>query len=98
MAKHYKKIKMKKIIIIVLFIIISSSLIIIIERVITDSTANKQVKEISGVFENMAEENNDRCLEIAKIRNEWQEVVGWLDISGTKIKSPLCQTIDNDNK
>ena len=44
MAKHYKKIKMKKIIIIVLFIIIISSLIIIIERVITDSTANKQVK------------------------------------------------------
>lgn len=96
MAKHYKKIKMKKIIIIVLFIIIISSLIIIIEIVITDSTANKQVKEISGVFENMAEENNDRRLEIAKIRNEWPEVVGWLDISGTKINYPVCQTKDNE--
>lgn len=55
----------------------------ILEKIIVDDTQ-------------ITEEKTERMLKIEELRKQNSEVIGWLEISGTKINYPVTQGLDND--
>ena len=103
MAKHNKMSSSKKLIIVLLSIILVCSLVLIIRIKIDEYLNNQKQIEISQVIDtidipdiDITPKKTERILQIAKLQKEYPEIVGWLEIEGTNISYPVCQTSDND--
>ena len=103
MSKHSKMSSNKKLIIILLSLILICSIILIIRIKIDEYLNNKKQIEISQVIDTIDIANEDitpskteRMLQVAKLQKENSEVIGWLEIEGTNISYPVCQTNNNE--
>ncbi len=104
MAKHREnKNSYKKLIFILLSIIIICSVVLILKTKATENKDNKEQEEISKVIdvidipkEKITPEKTERMLKVEELKKENEEVIGWLEIDGTKISYPVCQAKDND--
>ena len=103
MAKHLKKNKIENVTIIVLLIIFIFSTALVIKNKVKEYKDNKEIEKISNVLENIEteekteeQEKTERSYKVEKLKSESPEVVGWLEIEGTNINYPVCQSQDND--
>ena len=103
--KDEKKVKNKRKIIIrisivILFIIFLAGVIYIsdyVARSIKDKKDNENI--LSNVVveeEQITETKTEKMLELEELKKENEEIIGWLEIEGTKINYPVVQTTDND--
>lgn len=103
--KDEKKVKNKRKIIIrisivILFIIFLAGVIYIsdyVARSIKDKKDNEDI--LSNVVveeEQITETKTEKMLELEELKKENEEIIGWLEIEGTKINYPVVQTTDND--
>ena len=105
-GKHFKEIKKKiKLIIFILTIIILLS----IAYIIKDYVDKEKLKETSDLLnsieieENRIAENIDiseptkteRMLQVEKLQEQNEDIVGWIEIVGTNINYPVLQGDDN---
>lgn len=102
MAKHSKVNNKKRKIIILLGIVLLCSIIIIILINLDSYIDNQKQIEISNVLdtidipsENITESQTERMLQVIELQKENSELIGWLEIEGTNIKYPICQTDNN---
>ncbi len=98
--KHKKsKNKARKIIIIVLTIIFITSIIAIalhLYKMNKEKQSNENILEDVKIdTEQVTEEKTERMLQLEELQKENQEIIGWLEIKGTKINYPVCQAQDN---
>ena len=84
----------KKKVIVPLYIIFIISIILIIKNLVIDSIENKEIKDSAKIIEN--NKNNERCTKISELKKEWPDIIGWLEIEGTNINYPVCQTNNNE--
>lgn len=103
MAKHSKMNSNKKLIIILLSIILVCSIVLIIRIKIDEYINNQKQIEISQVIDtidipdiDITPKTTERMLQVVELQKENPEVVGWLEIEGTNISYPVCQTDNND--
>lgn len=104
MPKHKQRdTSFKRIIIILLVIIAITSTILIIKIKVSEHIDNKKQEEISQVLDTIEIPNEqitleipEKVLKVRQLQKENSEVVGWLEIEGTNIKYPVCQTDNND--
>ena len=103
MAKHSKMNSNKKLIIILLSIILVCSIVLIIRIKIDEYINNQKQIEISQVIDtidipdiDITPKTTERMLQVMELQKENPEVVGWLEIEGTNISYPVCQTDNND--
>ena len=103
MAKHSKISSNKKLIIILLSIILVCSIVLIIRIKIDEYINNQKQIEISQVIDtidipdiDITPKTTERMLRVMELQKENPEVVGWLEIEGTNISYPVCQTDNND--
>lgn len=103
MAKHSKISSNKKLIIILLSIILVCSIVLIIRIKIDEYINNQKQIEISQVIDtidipdiDITPKTTERMLQVMELQKENPEVVGWLEIEGTNISYPVCQTDNND--
>ena len=102
MGKHYKHSIFSRVLIVIFSLICLGVVAITTKNMILEQKENKEIKETSNVLKNIKveciEENNtsQRSLKIRELRKEWDDVVGWLEISGTRINYPVCQSNDNN--
>ena len=99
-AKHNKSNKTKQIIIIILTIILIVSIVYAIYY-FYNSYKEKQgneniVNNITIDTEEITDTKTERMLQIEELRKQNDEIIGWLEIEGTKINYPVCQSQDND--
>lgn len=96
--------KLCRIIIIIIFIFIIFSMCILeYSKIKQRYYEDKEQEEISGLLNkieisNENKENNqtERISKIIELKKINKEVVGWLEISGTNINYPVCQSENND--
>lgn len=98
-GKHAKQRK-KSIIQILCLIIFIISIVLL---VVYFNKSNKEKEESQEVLENIeidttqiTEEKTERMIQLEELQKENKEVVGYLEIDGTKISYPVCQTTNND--
>ena len=104
MSKHSKnKSNFKRTVIILLSIILVCSIILIIKIKYDEYKDNERQKEISQVLdtidvpsEDITPEQTERMLQVAQLKAENEEVIGWLEIQGTNISYPVLQGKDNN--
>lgn len=103
MAKHTKMSSNKKLIIILLSIILFCSIVLIIRIKIDEYINNQKQIEISQVIDtidipdiDITHSQTERMLQVIELQKENPEVVGWLEIEGTNISYPVCQTNNNE--
>ena len=103
MAKHSKMSSNKKLIIILLSIILVCSIVLIIRIKIDEYINNQKQIEISQVIDtidipdiDITPKTTERMLQVMELQKENPEVLGWLEIEGTNISYPVCQTDNND--
>lgn len=105
MAKHSKKLKnkYKRTIITLLLIIFLCSTALFIKTLITQNIDNGKQEEISQVLdtitipsENITEDKTERMLQVAELKKTNNDIIGWLEIEGTKISYPVLQGKDNE--
>lgn len=82
---------------IIIFII---SVAVIIYSVIT---LNDEKQEYTEILDNVkihksqiTEEKTERMLQVEKLQNENNEIIGWIEIEGTNISYPVLQGTDNE--
>ena len=105
-GKHFKEIKKKiKLIIFILTIIILLS----IAYIIKDYVDKEKLKETSDLLNSIEIEENriaedidiseptktERMLQVEKLQEQNEDIVGWIEIEGTNINYPVLQGDDN---
>lgn len=105
-GKHFKEIKKKiKLIIFILTIIILLS----IAYIIKDYVDKEKLKETSDLLNSIEIEENriaedidiseptktERMLQVEKLQEQNEDIVGWIEIVGTNINYPVLQGDDN---
>ena len=100
-AKHQKQSKNKRRKIQMLFILIFA--VSIIYLIYYFYNANKEKQENENILENIkidetviTEEKTERILQLEELQKQNSEIIGYLEIEGTNISYPVCQTTDND--
>lgn len=95
--------KFKKIIVIILSIVLVVSIVSIIVLKILEDKDTKLQKEISQVLdtidipnENIEPEQTERMLQVAELKKENKDIIGWLEIKDTNINYPVLQGSDNE--
>lgn len=103
MAKHLKESKVKNITMIILLLIFIFSIVLVIKNKVHEYKDNEEIERISNVLEtieveekNEVQEKTERNYKVEKLKLENPEVVGWLEIDGTNINYPVCQSKDNE--
>lgn len=99
-SKHAKS-KNKRIIIRVIFVIIL--IISTIALIFYLYNSKKEKEDNENILENIAidtsevtENKTERMLQLEELQKQNNEIIGWLEIEGTNINYPVCQTTDND--
>lgn len=99
-SKHRKPSKTKKIariIFIAVFIISIVVLLLYFHKLNKEKQEHKNIlKDIKIDTSQVTEEKTERMLQLEELRKENEEIIGWLEIEGTNINYPVCQTSDND--
>lgn len=102
MGKHNKNNKHKKILIMLFIFVLIISIGVIIRNNMIENIENEKIKDTSKILENIdvgtidKEGKSERSLQLKILRKEYPNVIGWLEISGTKMNYPVCQAQDND--
>ena len=103
MSKNSKMSGDKKLIIVLLIGILVCSIILIVRIKIDEYINNQKQMEISHVIDtidvpniDVSSETTERMLKVTELQKVNPEVVGWLEIEGTNISYPVCQTDNND--
>lgn len=96
MSKHGKKIKLDKIKIIrlILFLIFILAAIFLIKSFFKKKEPDI-LSEIKIDKTQITETKTERMLKLEKLQEENAEIIGWLEIEGTKINYPVLQGEDN---
>lgn len=99
-SKYIKTKSKKKIIIIILAVILITSIVALILHLYK---MNKEKQDNQNILENLTidtaqvtEEKTERMLQVEELQKENPDIIGWLEIEGTEINYPVCQTTDND--
>ena len=103
MSKHKKTTNYKKILTILLVIILLSSIILIIKIKLQENKDKRSQEEVSDILntidisnEKITEDTTERMLQLEELKKQNNEIVGWLEISGTNINYPVLQSTNND--
>ncbi len=93
----------KKIIIILLLIICICGIILFVKIKLDEHRENEMQREVSKVIETIDVPKEDvtpvvteRMLKVKELKQENNDIVGWLQIYGTNINYPVLQGKDND--
>lgn len=93
-SKHRKETKNYiQIIFIVIFIISICAIIYYFYNAHKHQDILNNIKIDEG---QVTEETTERMLQIAELKKENEDIIGWLEIEGTNINYPVCQSTDND--
>ena len=104
MAKHKKQNNSyKKIILILLSIILINTIILIVRIKIDEDRENESQREVSNVLDTIDVPDTEvtavvteRMLKVKELKQENNDIVGWIEVDGTNIKYPVLQGKDND--
>ena len=98
-SKHTKS-KNKRIIIRTILVIVFVISIAVLLLHLHD--LNKEKQDNQNILENIeidtaevTEERTERMIKLEELQKENEEIIGWLEIQGTKINYPVCQAQDN---
>ena len=97
-AKPQNKRKIVRNIFIIIFLISITALILYFYNL------NKEKQENENVLENIeiekevipTENKSERMLQLEELQKQNSEIIGYLEIEGTNISYPVCQTTNND--
>ena len=97
-AKPQSKRKIVRNIFIIIFLISITALILYFYNL------NKEKQENENVLENIeieqeiipTENKSERMLQLEELQKQNSEIIGYLEIEGTNISYPVCQTTNND--
>ena len=99
-AKHKKKTSPRKpirIIFVILCLISITAAFFMIKQQKKEKVESQNILDNIEVNETeITEEKTQRMLQIQELQKENKEIIGWLEIEGTSINYPVCQTTDND--
>ena len=99
-AKHKKKTSPRKpirIIFGIVFLISITATFFMIKQQKKEKVESQNILDNIEVNETeITEEKTQRMLQIQELQKENKEIIGWLEIEGTSINYPVCQTTDND--
>lgn len=102
MAKHYKEKekekKNHKLLRVILIIIIIIALIYIIKYLWDTYKTNKETDLLNNIYveqDGISSTKTERMLQVEELQKENSDIVGWLEISNTKINYPVLQGKDN---
>ena len=99
-AKHKKKTSPKKpirIILVIVFLISITAAFFMIKQQKKEKAESQNILDNIEVNETeITKEKTQRMLQIQELQKENKEIIGWLEIEGTSINYPVCQTTDND--
>lgn len=99
-SKHAKAKSKKHIIQIILVIVFVISAVCIIYHFLSankEKWANQNIlKNIKIDTSQITPERTERMLQLEELQKENEEIIGWLEIVGTNINLPVCQTNNND--
>ena len=99
-GKRFKKVKKSyKILIFILLVIIICSVIYIVKYFL----AREEVKEESNLLNTITVDKTDitpkkteRMLQVEELKKKNSDIIGWIEIEGTRINYPVLQGEDND--
>ena len=93
-SKHRKETKNYiQIIFIVIFIISICAIIYYFYNAHKHQDILNNIKIDEG---QVTEETTERMLQIAELKKENEDIIGWIEVEGTNINYPVCQSTDND--
>ena len=99
-SKHKKKTSPRKpirIIFVIVFLISITAAFFMIKQQKKEKVESQNILDNIEVNETeITEEKTQRMLQIQELQKENKEIIGWLEIEGTSINYPVCQTTDND--
>ena len=99
-SKHTKsksKRKIKQILLVITFIISTSYLIYYFYNAHREKEKSEEIlNEVMIDTTQVTEEKTERMIQLEELQKENQEIIGWLEIEGTNINSPVLQTDNND--
>ena len=99
-AKHKKNTSPRKpirIIFVIVFLISITAAFFMIKQQKKEKVESQNILDNIEVNETeITEEKTQRMLQIQELQKENKEIIGWLEIEGTSINYPVCQTTDND--
>lgn len=100
-ARHCKKTRSKRRLIRLLFVFIFavSSLYVINYFYNMNKVENEKDNLLNNVEvekQEVTETKTERMLQVEELQKENSEIIGWLEIEGTSINYPVCQTVNND--
>ena len=99
-AKHKKKTSPRKpirIIFVILCLISITAAFFMIKQQKKEKAESQNILDNIEVNETeITKEKTQRMLQIQELQKENKEIIGWLEIEGTSINYPVCQTTDND--
>lgn len=98
-SKHTKS-KSKRIIIrtilVIVFVISIAVLLLHFHNLNKEKQDNQNILEdIKIDTTEVTEERTERMIKLEELQKENEEIIGWLEIQGTKINYPVCQAQDN---
>lgn len=89
--------KILRILFITLFVLSIITLAIYYYKLYNEKQENQGILENIVVDETkITEEKTKRILQLEQLQKENQEIIGWLEIEGTNINYPVCQTTNNE--
>lgn len=99
-SKHAKS-KSKRIIIRIIFVIVlvisTIALLLYLYNLKKEKEENQNVLEdVTIDTSDVTEEKTERMLQLEELQKENSEIIGYLEIEGTNISYPVCQTSNND--
>ncbi len=97
-AKMKKK-KLKKIILIILIVIFIVCIIYIANTFYSDYKDVKDYEKLNNILidtSKVTQTRTEKMLKIEELQKDNSDVIGWLQIEGTKINYPVVQTTNND--
>ena len=102
MAKHYKTTKKtlkNKIIYLIFLIIFMISIFYIIDFIRTKHQSEEQTHLLENIkvdTSDITPEKSERMLQVEELKQQNEDVVGWIEIENTSINYPVLQGEDND--